>query len=84
MLLVFWLKINFNLEELRKGEIPPLIEIDHLVLICCIMAPMNCEALIEGLLWSCHPKILSVPTHLMDQKDCIQVWFLLLFLFSQI
>ncbi|GMN37010.1 hypothetical protein TIFTF001_006469 [Ficus carica] len=31
------------------------------------------EALIDGLLWSCHPKLISVPSDSMLEKDCIKV-----------
>lgn len=54
---------------------PPLVKIDHLKLISSdIKISIDCAALIDGLLWSCHPKILSIPLDSMFGKKCVKVW----------
>ncbi|GMN37049.1 hypothetical protein TIFTF001_006485 [Ficus carica] len=68
------IEINFDLEELGEEEIPPLVEIDHLKLTSLSnRASVDCAALIDGMFWSCHPKILSIPSNSMVTKDCIKV-----------
>lgn len=75
MLLVCVLKVNFDLEELEERKIPTLVETDHLKLTCFFSeTPVDYAGLMDGILWSCHPKMLSVTSNSMVQKDCIKVW----------
>lgn len=67
-------KVNFDREELEERKIPALVETDHLKLTCSFFeTPVDYAGLMDGILWSCHPKMLSVLSNSMFQKDCIKV-----------
>uniref|UniRef100_A0A7N2LMY5 Uncharacterized protein n=1 Tax=Quercus lobata TaxID=97700 RepID=A0A7N2LMY5_QUELO len=67
-------KVPFNLEDLR-GITPPLsFELELMMLYVRISAlSIDYGSLIDGLLWSCRPKQLSLPTGLKSRKKCIKV-----------
>ena len=50
---------TFIREDLSEHSVPPRSVVKHLK-VCIIGTPSNYEALLDGLLWSCHPAILSV------------------------
>lgn len=79
------MKVTFNLEELRGMSFPPPYEMELLKLDVRNPALLiDYTTLIDGLLWSCRPKILSVPIGLESQDKCIKVYifFLLDFIVS--
>lgn len=68
------LKVSFDLEELEEVEISPVFQVDYLELVSySLKEDLDCGSLIDGLLWSCHPKTIFVPVFLIN---CIKVWFL--------
>ncbi len=70
------IKVIFNLEELRGITLPPPFELELLKLDVNVgnsTLSFDYGSLIDGLLWSCCPKIFSLPTVLDFQKKCIKV-----------
>lgn len=69
-------EVIFNLEELRGITLPPPFELELLKLDVNVgnsTLSFDYGSLIDGLLWSCCPKIFSLPTVLDFQKKCIKV-----------
>ena len=74
-LLVCELKVSFDLKEFVDAVVPPKFELDHLDLISSsfVRPIVDHATLIEALLWSCHPKTISIPCHSPFEKKCIEV-----------
>ena len=59
-MLCFLTQISFTPEELRKDlPIPPIATVEHLEL-GNVPLMQDYTALLDGLLWSCHPKVLLI------------------------
>ncbi|EXB34851.1 hypothetical protein L484_008111 [Morus notabilis] len=69
------IEISFDLEELGEDEISPVVQVDYLELNCVCFNNEHPDygSLINGLLWSCHPKTIFVPLRSMFQKHVIEV-----------
>ncbi|EXC32534.1 hypothetical protein L484_002933 [Morus notabilis] len=66
-------EVGFDLEELGVG-IPPLVEVDHLkITYPNFTESIDYAALADGLLWSCHPKTITVPSNSTFEINCIKV-----------
>ncbi|GMY34490.1 F-box/LRR-repeat protein At5g02910-like [Fagus crenata] len=73
-LLIFCQEVTFNLEELRGITLPPPFELELMrVDVRNSALSINYGSLIDGLLWSCRPKILSLPAGLESREKCIKV-----------
>ena len=69
------MQVSFDSEDLSEVTIPPLVEVEHLELVASgINGPLDSEALIDGLLWSCHPMTITVRSINEFEKECIEVW----------
>ncbi|XP_075665132.1 uncharacterized protein LOC142634752 [Castanea sativa] len=65
---------RINLEDLRGITLPLSFELELMILDVRISAlSIDYGSLIDGLLWSCRPKQLSLPTGLKSRKKCIKV-----------
>lgn len=51
---------SFTMEDSGKFPGPPVQEIEYLKLKLVALSSLNCEAPVDGLLWSCHPKNLVI------------------------
>lgn len=68
------MKVTFDLKELSGMSLPPPVELDLMKLDVRNSAlSIDYVTFIDGLLWSCRPKILSVPTGLESRDKCIKV-----------
>ena len=71
------IKVAFSLEELKGITIPPSFELELMTLDLRISRPLietiDHGSLIDGLLWSCCPKKLSLLTGLVSRENCIKV-----------
>ncbi|XP_030971861.1 uncharacterized protein LOC115991982 isoform X2 [Quercus lobata] len=66
--------VTFDLKELSGMSLPPPVELDLMKLdIRNSALSIDYVTFIDGLLWSCRPKILSVPTGLESLDKCIKV-----------
>ncbi|XP_075665122.1 F-box/LRR-repeat protein At5g02910-like [Castanea sativa] len=73
-LIVICDEVTFNLEDLRGITLPPSFELELMMLDVRMSAlSIDYGSLIDGLLWSCRPKQLSLPTGLKSRKKCIKV-----------
>ncbi|XP_075665136.1 F-box/LRR-repeat protein At5g02910-like [Castanea sativa] len=70
-------EVAFSLEELKGITIPPSFELEHMTLDLRMRPPfidtIDHGSLIDGLLWSCYPKKLSLRTGLKSRENCIKV-----------
>ncbi|XP_075665137.1 uncharacterized protein LOC142634756 [Castanea sativa] len=65
---------RINLEDLRGITLPLSFKLELMMLDVRISAlSIDYGSLIDGLLWSCRPKQLSLPTGLKSRKKCIKV-----------
>lgn len=63
-----------TLKNLGGVGIPPLVEVDHLKITYPIFTEsIDYAALVDGLLWSCHPKTITVPSNSTFEINCIKV-----------
>ncbi|PON51003.1 LRR domain containing protein [Trema orientale] len=66
-------QVSFDLEELGDVQIPPLSEVDDLEITWTAMIEsLVCEPLMDGLLWCCHPRTISLPSNVY-QYNCIKL-----------
>ncbi|XP_010088376.2 uncharacterized protein LOC21391490 [Morus notabilis] len=67
-------EVSFDLEELEEVEISPVFQVDYLELVSySLKEDLDCGSLIDGLLWSCHPKTIFVPSDSVFLINCIKV-----------
>ena len=69
---------TFIREDLSEYIVPPRSVVKHLN-VKDISSPINHEALLDGLLWSCHPDILSVNSGSRFNNEFIKVSYLFVF-----
>ncbi|PON75649.1 F-box domain containing protein [Trema orientale] len=75
----FWLnfeanEVSFDLEELGELAIPPVIEVENLKLTYNVMREsIDFASLIDGLLWSCHPKTIYITSDSTFRRKCMKV-----------
>ncbi|KAF4399254.1 hypothetical protein G4B88_022337 [Cannabis sativa] len=69
--------VSFKVEELQEVAIPPVVEIEDLVLKCS-RSITSFANLIDGLLWSCYPKKVSICSDSIYQRNCILILRVLL------
>lgn len=74
MWFVCGLKVGFDLEELGGVGIPLLVEVDNLkITYPNFTESIDYAALVDGLLWSCHPKTITIPSNSTFEINCIKV-----------
>jgi hypothetical protein len=61
--------------ELNKEGIPPISDIKHLKLLN-VRLSQDYMILIDGLLWSCPPKLLSIESNFQPKSKLIKVYIL--------
>ena len=79
------MKVTYNFEELREMTLSPPFELELSSLNVRSRTPNVCNrtlsidygSFMDGLLWSCCPKVISLSKGLEFQEKYIMVWFLL-------
>lgn len=70
---VIILKVSFDPEALRDVAIPPLVNVDLLQIRSRSLSQFDYATFIDGLLWSCHPKEISIRSYSLFERNCIKV-----------
>ena len=69
------MKVSFDPEALRDVATPPPVEVDCLELNSYRRTSMQLDfaTLIDGLLWSCRPKAISIRSKSLFKSNCVMV-----------
>ncbi|XP_062088391.1 putative FBD-associated F-box protein At1g05080 [Humulus lupulus] len=70
-------EVGFNLKELQEVGIPPPVKIENLGLKCLRVEESStyCSSLFDGLLWSYHPKKISISSDSIPQRNCAKILY---------
>lgn len=76
------MKVTYNFEELREMTLSPPFELELSSLnvrsrtlnVCNRTLSIDYGSFMDGLLWSCRPKVISLSTGLEFQEKYIMVW----------
>ena len=68
------MKVSFDPEALRDVATPPPVEVDLLEIHCYkTRMQLDFATLIDGLLWSCRPKAISIRSKSLFKSNCVMV-----------